>query len=136
MRVDTARKWIRQNLPRLQKRFKLEDWELTIEVSKSISDDEDESRVAICQPNCDYQFALIDIGVENIGSNNELEMILCHELLHCVLSPIDQIRDLMAESDNELAKSIFYRFYYSTIERTVRNLELILNLGIKSAKIV
>jgi hypothetical protein len=134
MRVDSARKWIRQNLPRLQKRFHLEDWELTIEVTKSIEDAD--GPLAKCHPNCDYQWAIIEVGTNDIVSDKELEMVISHELLHCVLSPIDQIRDLMAESDNELAKSIFYRFYYSTIERTVRNLELILNLGIKSAKIV
>ena len=133
MRVDTARKWIRQNLPRLQKRFKLEDWELTFEIFGS---NEDEEASAKCHPSPDYQWAIIEVWVSDISSERNLEMIISHELLHCVLSPIDHIRDLIDDLSDDSAKVVMYKYYHSTIERTVRNLELILNLGIKSAKIV
>ena len=136
MQIAQAKKWIKANLPRLQKRFRLEDWELTVEVSKSIAIEEDPGRLATCHPSCDYQHAWIDIGVDEIVSDKDLEMIICHELLHCVLSPIDQIRDLFSESDNKQAQAIFYKYYYSAIERTVRNLELMLGLGIKTSQIV
>lgn len=134
MRVDTARKWIRQNLPRLQKKFRLEDWQISVTVVNVMS--EDDPTMGACECDSDYQFARITIAADQIEDIEELDMAFQHELIHCVLSPFDQVAQLLMESDNEMAAGILGGFYRSCVERTVRNLELVLGLGIKSAKIV
>lgn len=135
MNIPVARKWIKSNLSRLQNRFRLEDWEITVEVKKYL-DKDDPNILARCHPKSDYQSALIEVGTDSIPNLKYLEMVMSHELLHCVLSPLDNIRDTIDGSDNEAAKIIFYKFYYSTVERVVRSLELILGLGIKGSGIV
>lgn len=136
MQINVAKKWIKQNLQRLQSRFRLEDWQISIVVQKHINDDPESDQLATCQAKSDYQSALIVVGANSIDSIRQLEGVMQHEMLHCVLSPMDQLWDVFAQSDNQAAVNLYNKLHSSASERMVRSLELIMGLGLKSSGIV
>jgi len=116
MTTQEVEQWLDENFVRKTNEFGLPHWRFYVDVQDTPMDEGETKALTTFKD--DYEYAEITLFAGNIADEEELTMVIEHELLHVHLAPTDvMIRNLPMEIRP-------YAIYL--IERSVRSLERLL----------
>ncbi len=96
------------------------NWDVKLELVR----DESFKKTGDLKIDCDDKKAIVILNALNPRQEN-LEEVICHELLHLKMYPLDQFSESLivsAFSDDEKAKNLAYCNFFTTLEITVEEL--------------
>lgn len=96
------------------------NWDVKLELVR----DEGFKKTGDLKIDCDDKKAIIMLNALNPKQEN-FEEVICHELLHLKMYPLDQFTEsliLSTYEDNETAKSLAYYNFFTSLEITVEEL--------------
>jgi hypothetical protein len=86
---------VRARVKHWQKRLGLEKWELEVTF---VRDDEDQSH-AYCAPMFEYRHAKVNFDLAKWKPGQDIDAMVRHELLHCVVAGLATWAETMAAGD-------------------------------------
>lgn len=95
-------------------------WDVALE----LQDDPDFHKTGDFKVDCDDRKALLILNMRNPKQEN-LEEVICHELLHLKLYPLDQLTEgliLCHYEEGTAARDMIYREFFTSLEITVEEL--------------
>ncbi len=96
------------------------NWDVQLE----LVDDDAFKKTGDLKIDCDDKKAIILLNARNPKQEN-FEEVICHELLHLKMYPLDQFTEsliLSTYADNETAQSLAYYNFFTSLEITVEEL--------------
>ncbi len=96
------------------------NWDVRLELVY----DENFKKTGDLKIDCDDKKAIIILNARNPKQEN-FEEVICHELLHLKMYPLDQFTEsliLSTYEDNETAKNLAYYNFFTSLEITVEEL--------------
>ena len=96
------------------------DWDVKLELIS----DESFNETGDIRIDCDDRKAIVMINAAN-PRNENLEEVICHELLHLKMYPLDQFTESLINSafeDEDKGKNLAYINFFTTLEITVEEL--------------